>query len=85
MTLILKKRNNYDEKECGYRLLLEDDFNGLYISSSTIVKKTIELEKDSFKDFKITASIYQDDRFVCRFTGIARVEDYEGNEVIINE
>lgn len=85
MTLILKKRKNYDEKDCGYRLLLEDDFNGLYISSSTQVEKKIELERDHFSDFKITASIYQDDRFVCRFTGITRVEDYEGKEVIINE
>lgn len=84
MTLILKKQENYKKNE-GYRLLLKDGFNGLYISNSTCVERKIELSKDSMEDFGIVADIYQDDHYVCRFTGIVRVEDYEGNEVVIND
>lgn len=84
MTLILKKREN-NEEDYGYRLLLKDDFNGLYISRSAYVEKRIELSREQYDDFKIVANIYQDGTYVCRFTGIVRVEDYEGNEVVIND
>lgn len=84
-TLILKKRENYNEKDLGYRLLIEDVFNGLYISNSSCVEKRIELSKEKFDDFKIVANIYQDGNYVGRFSGIVRVEDYEGNEVVIDD
>lgn len=83
--LILKKRENYNEKDFGYRLLLEDGFNGLYISSSTVFEKRIEVSKEVFSEFKIVANIYQDEKFVCRVTGITKIEDYEGNEVVIDD
>ena len=81
--LILKKRENYNEKDFGYRLLLEDGFNGLYISSSTVFEKRIEVSKEVFSEFKIVANIYQDEKFVCRVTGITKIEDYEGNKTIL--
>ena len=84
-TLILKKRGNYNEKDLGYRLLLKDGFNGLYISNSSCVEKRIELSRENYEDFKIVANIYQDGQFVARFTGIVSVEDYEGKEVFIND
>lgn len=84
MTLILKKRE-LDEKDNGYRLLMEDGYNGVYISASTLYEKRIELHKESYEDFKIVANLYFNDSYIGRVTGVVSVEDYDGMEVKIND